>query len=217
MKRFAPLVILVLMTVISSPAQAWQFPWNRKKADVVAGRANASADSAGLTSQTSAAATDPVSDVASEISDDPIVKLVDHVLNRVVQPIDVQATEQINDLPANQDRAAKQCVVWIASPDTRTKLEDLLSAGGILKQLSITGPPITPVGPLSVIAEARRVERSIESGSSALSLAAFEQKRAEFRKKRMLFREDFNLACAPFFNDVRGTAARASALLAGVK
>lgn len=134
----------------------------------------------------------------AEISDDPILRAI----TSLVTPQDVETSLRIN--VSWGDRAMLQCTNFLQLPTTQQRAAMLMHFKELL-QIA----PIKPVGPLSVLAEKRRVEHDVLSGELATRIAATRAKLDDLQR-------DVNLACAPLFADERLTLLKlASALGAG--
>ena len=140
----------------------------------------------------------PAAATAYAISDHPIVKLIAHF----IQPEDAVTSLQINGLRPDGDKIQAQCTSWIVNPNTRARANALLDLKSTL-QIA----PIHPVGWLSALAEARRVDYDLRTGALQTRISAK-------RKELVDLHVDLTLACGPLWADLQATPARIPAELA---
>lgn len=145
---------------------------------------------------------------ADEFANDQFVQALNKAIDRYANSEDRQKALAINNLPGNNDKIAAQCNAYFADPTTKQRADELLHAADTLLPLSTIQPPIAPVGPLSLYAEARRQRRAIEAGAVALQAGAFAAKLVELRQKRMALWDDTLLACGPLKMDEQTFVAR---------
>lgn len=147
-------------------------------------------------------ATEPTAQpVGAEISDDPTLSRVAELVADAGK--DAATADQIAAL--TDDKIMHQCATFLTRPETAARVTALLS---FKSQLQIL--PIKPTGPLSLIAEKRRVGRDIASG--ALSRLVSEKRKALDELK-----VDARLACAALLLDEADFGGKIRQLIRGVR
>lgn len=117
-------------------------------------------------------------------------------------PEDAKVSLAINEL--TDDRVQESCTKFVSDPATAQRVSKLLNFKEVLRgaRATLNIVPIKPVGPMSVLAEARRVERDLHSGGLAARIAAERVELQKGRAELQGLQDDALLACGPLFSGV---------------